>query len=83
MPRIKKLKPVKNAVISKMIKDSRRPTVVHRKTEGIRNTAKISFQEFLTLDLILTCIPNRRYKLAVVSNIDKIRIARKSGAPRI
>ena len=66
-----------------MIKDSRNPTDVQRKTEGMKKTATIAFCESRPTDWPFLKISKSKYKLIDVRRIERTRIEMKSGTPSI
>ena len=58
------------------MKDSRNPTDVQRKTEGIRKTKNINFWEIFLVMALRLWISKSKYRLITVSGMESIRIAR-------
>ena len=66
-----------------MIKDSRSPTDVQRKTEGMKKTPITAFCENLPTNWFFSKIYKSKYKLIDARNIERKRTERKSATPSI
>jgi len=71
----RKFKPARNTAISAIMKDSRNPTDVQRKTEGIRKTKNIDFWGIFLVMTLRFWMSKNKYRLIIVSKIESIRIA--------
>ena len=68
--------PTNKKVKAKMMKDSRNPTEVQRKTEGIKKVRNISFSLRVDVFEERRCKPIRRERLIADKKIERKRIER-------